>query len=67
MTLVDTESRSRVGIDWYDDELEAEVAGRRAQADPGAVEASIGYIQVGRDRGLDRTVNGQRQYAVVVP
>lgn len=63
MALVRSESRSRVGIDWYDNEAEADEAGRRAQASPAAADANIGVVQVGRATGYDQP----GEYAVVTP
>lgn len=61
--IVRRESRSRVGITWYDNEAEAIEAGERARREPGAAAANIGIVQVGRDRGFDRP----GEYAVVTP
>lgn len=57
------ESRSRVGIDWYDNEAEAVEAGKVARKLPGAEQASLGMVQVGRDKAFDRP----GEYAVVTP
>ena len=58
-----SESRCRIGIDWYDDEDEATLAGEEAKRSPGAWQANIGVTQVGRDMAFDRP----GEYAVVTP
>lgn len=63
MPIVRTESRSRVAIDWYDDEDEADAAGQAVKKSPGLEGANLGTVQVGRDRSFDRP----GQYAVVTP
>lgn len=63
MPVVRRESRSRIGIVWYDDEAEAKAAGEAARREPGADAANIGIAQVGRDPGFDRP----GEYAVVTP
>ena len=67
MAKVDSESRCRIGIVWYDDLAEAEKAGKNAQTAPGFEEANVGYVTCGRDSGFDKTVDGKPAYAVVVP
>lgn len=60
-------SRSRVAVEWYDNEAEAEARAERAKREPGVEAANLGIIQVGRATSFDRTVDSQRQYAVVTP
>lgn len=70
MARVGYSSRSRIAIEWYDDEAEAEARAKHMFETESAESidaANLGYVQCGRDTGFDRTVNGQRQYAVVVP
>lgn len=70
MAKVATDSRSRVAIDWYDDEAEAEGAAARLRKPDMAqavAEANIGVVQCGRDPGFDKVVEGVQWYAVVTP
>lgn len=70
MSKVKTESRSRIGIDWYDDEVEALEAAERLRAPEMAqsvANANIGYVQCGRDPVFDRVIDGVQCYAVVTP
>lgn len=60
-------SGMRIGVQWYDDEAEADLAGEAARQSPGAADASIGIAQVGRDPARDTTIDGQPGYAVVIP
>lgn len=70
MALVGQESRSRIGIEWWETEEEAL---ERAfivlkRNDPETLAAAnVGYVQCGRASWLDREVNGVKQYAVVTP
>ena len=67
MARVAYESRNRVAIEWYDDEVEAQKRSRAVREGPGVDKANIGMVQVGRDRVFDRRVDGEWQYAVVTP
>lgn len=73
MGLVRSESRSRIGIDWYDTEAEAEAASEKMLNNPrlaGSIaDANIGFAQCGRDRGFDlKDADGNRiVFAVVTP
>ncbi len=68
---VKSESRCRIGIDWYDNEAEAEAAAREVFQTylPESIRsANLGYVQVGRDSGFDYTdESGTKLYAVVTP
>lgn len=69
-TPVATESRSRVGISWFATEADALAATdywRQPQFAGSVADANIGIVQVGRCSAFDRTVDGQRLYAVVTP
>jgi hypothetical protein len=69
MARVKTESRSRVAIEWYDSEDEAD--SRSAEVLAGdrqaLAQANIGFVQCGRDSAFDMDVNGEPAYAVVTP
>ena len=72
MARTHTESRCRIGIDWYDNEAEANEAAARMFATYPAESlngASIGYVQVGRDPGFDRKDEHGAvvEFAVVTP
>lgn len=70
MPIVRQDSRSRVGINWYDDEAEAVAVAQtlHTQYDRETIQqANMGFIQVGRDRSFDTVVDGRPAYAVVVP
>jgi hypothetical protein len=67
MALIKQDSRSRIAIEWYDDEAEADTRAKQVLAGPGVGAANIGYVQVGRDKGFDQTVDGVRLFAVVTP
>ena len=64
------DSRSRVGINWYDSEAEADAAAARLREPDMAqsvADANIGMIQCGRATYFDREVDGVQGYAVVTP
>jgi len=66
MPIVRRESRNRVGVVWFDNEAEADKHDRELPLIYGPdalLDASIGFIQTGRDKGLDRP----GEYAVVTP
>lgn len=67
--MVGTESRIRIGIEWWETEEEArERATDVLNYDPEILAAAnLGYAQCGRASWLDREVNGVKQYAVVTP
>lgn len=72
MALVKHESRSRVGVDWYDNEAEADAAADALEDVYGAqaiADASIGFVQVGRDPVFDlKDESGDKvAFAVVTP
>lgn len=75
MALVARDSRSRVGIEWYDSEQEADQVAaaqhQRMLVEPwfaqAVRDANIGFVQCGRRPALDREVDGQQQFAVVTP
>jgi hypothetical protein len=72
MTRTRTESRSRVGIQWFDNEAEAnDVAAHLAETygEESIADANIGFIQVGRDPALDRRDEhgAAIEFAVVTP
>jgi len=67
MAQVASESRNRVGIVWYDDEDEANDMAVIAVNDPAAGDANFGIVQVGRDPGFDKEIDGKMAYAVVIP
>jgi hypothetical protein len=72
MALIDIESRSRIAIEWYDTEAEAQARAEQILATwTFAVEkANVGYVQCGRDPGFDRRdpkTGLKIAYAVVTP
>lgn len=70
MARVKTESRNRIGIDWYDSEAEADAAAEALKAPEMArrvAEANIGIVQCGRASYFDQEVDGRMAYAVVTP
>lgn len=71
MAQVDYDSRSRIAIEWYDNEAEADARAavfREERFESQVAKANIGIVQVGRDSSFDKDgPDGQRQYAVVVP
>jgi hypothetical protein len=62
-----TESRCRIGIEWYTDESDAEERAAYILANVDCTDANIGYVQCGRATSFDRTVDNQRWFAVVTP
>lgn len=67
MARIGYSSRCRIAIEWYDNEAEADERARSVLRGEGIADANIGIVQCGRDKGFDRTVDGQWQYAVVTP
>ena len=65
VAIVHRESRSRIGIIWFDNEEEAKIYARDMPGfRPEAIaEANLGIQQCGRDPGFDRP----GMYAVVTP
>lgn len=73
MPIIKSESRNRIGIDWYDTEAEAEEKAAIMLDNPDWADAiaaaNIGFAQCGRDRAFDlKDADGTRYgYAVVTP
>ena len=62
-----TESRNRIGIEWYLDEADADERAAYILANVDCTDANVGYVQCGRATYFDRSVGGFKQYAVVTP
>lgn len=72
MARVRSESRCRIGIDWYDNEAEADaaaIAARQQAAIARQVGYDFGYMSIGRDRVFDRKDEDGNtvEFAVVTP